>query len=1075
MSKRKPNKNRKPSQENQRKSAQKNERKPATKKASTSKRTSSVNWKTIQPKDHVTLVIPCYNEENRVDLLVNGIRKFDKQWGRSYELLIVDDGSSDGTVTAIQSKLDGLLANASNFEIIALEKNQGKGNALKAGVAKATGDFILTLDADMAAEPLELKKWLAKLPEQRFPENEILIASRQHKDSKVDAQMSRKIVGNLFNFIIQLFTSLTNKDTQCGFKLYPAAIAKELFANLKVAGWAHDIELLYKGKLNGATVRSMPIAWKHVEDSKISVWKDGIMMVFVSIFTAWRIKFDWFILQPIREMGKKSTNGGENSIYRLLFVITALAIILIIPTIYGDFGVTGDEYVQRVYGEMIDQHFETDGTYVYEGSDTKYKGQNALNMGPNLFYYGGSFDYLCAKIYGFIGSDPYETRHLVNAFIGFLLMLFTGLLAKEISGSWKIAFLALLMVALSPRIFGHSFNNPKDIPFAAAYMFTLLNIIRFVKQLPNPGVKSVVYLILGIAGAISVRIGGLLLIAYLGLFVMIAFLWKKELRQQLLNIPLLIKIAFLGALAAGLGYLGGLLYWPFGWESPIENPMKALEEMSSFDIAIQMLYEGVHTWSDRLPGYYVPKWMIMTAPISVALGMLMFLPVAFLNKNRNTLLVGLTTFAAVFPPLYALSQDSPLYDGMRHFLFIYPVLVVLAAYAWGKLGELIPNKIAKMATTIVPIVLLALPLMWMVKNHPYHYTYMNEAFGGTKAAEHNYETDYWMISVKPLVKWASENIPEIKEGKDVTIYMSDQVEGARHYFKTYAPNVTVLWGRYAERDKRYNWDYAILFNRFMNEGHMKSGAWPPYEVLHEEKSDGVTMGAVCKKTSKAGGVGRKALSEQRFQDAITAFNQELAVYPKNELAWLGLAEAARSLGDYPTMKKAVDGAMGLSDSHVNTLGMAGMYHYFKYETSKRTNPAGPDYAALDSTIMIFERAIDLNYKYANGYYFLTNCYVQPQKYNPKKVFEYIEAFSENNGNIPQIYDIGIQVAQREKDQLRANYFTARKALIQQNGQQAYQLAQQIFKTNPKYEPGRKFWEMMDELAKKQQKEQLQKK
>ena len=184
MSKRKPNKNRKSSQENKRRSTPQNERKatPAKKSTSksTSKKTSSVNWKTIQPKDKVTLVIPCYNEENRVDLLVNGIRKFDKKWGKSYELLIVDDGSSDGTVAAIQTKLDD-LSNASNFEIIALEKNQGKGNALKAGVAKATGDFILTLDADMAAEPLELKKWLAELPEQRFPENEILIASRNIK------------------------------------------------------------------------------------------------------------------------------------------------------------------------------------------------------------------------------------------------------------------------------------------------------------------------------------------------------------------------------------------------------------------------------------------------------------------------------------------------------------------------------------------------------------------------------------------------------------------------------------------------------------------------------------------------------------------------------------------------------------------------------------------------------------------------------------------------------------------------------------------------------------------------------
>ena len=1071
MSKRKPNK-RSPKQREKAQQKEKgnpnasrktSSKAPATKKAS---KTNTTTYRNIQPTDIISLVIPCYNEESRVSLLVNGIKQFDQKWGKEYELIIVDDGSQDNTVKLLEEKLSD-LSSTTNFEILQLESNQGKGNALKAGVEHATGDFVLTLDADMATSPMELKNWLGELDSNSFNKDEILIGSREHSKSKVKGKGTRA-VGLMFNFVTQLFTNLTALDTQCGFKLYPIDIAKNLFANMKVKGWAHDVELLYKGQLQGTKVKTMPVTWKHVDESKINVLKDGIMMVFVTIFTAWRIKLDWFVLQPLKELKEKNLTG-EHSIYRLLFAVLTVLLLIMMPMLSSDYGITGDEHAQKVYGELIDKHFESDGTYkaTAEEYGTKYKDQNALTMTPNLWLYGGLFDFVATKLYNTFGTDPYSTRHWFNALIGFFLMFFTGLLAKEISGSWKVAFLALLMIAVSPRIFGHSMNNPKDIPFAAAYIFTLLHLIRFVKQLPRPGAKTIFALILGIGFSIGIRIGGLLLVAYLGLFTGIAFLWEKHLRKELTNIGTLGRITFYGVAIAFFGYLLGLANWPYGLQDWIANPMEALAEMSNFDYGIQMMYNGEHLWSDELPWYYIPKWILMTAPIAALLGAVLFLPVFFGNKKKQLLVVGLTIFALIFPIAYAVYQGSALYDGLRHFLFVYPILIVLGAYGWGHLTSWIPNKAVGYASIAIPVLLLVLPTMWMMNNHPYQYTYVNELYGGTKGAEAKYETDYWMISVKQLCEWFAENIPEASDttaDKKVTIMMSSHVDAARHYMKKLAPNTRVMWQRYPERDKDDSWDYAIFFARFRNVGHLESGAWMGYETLHVEEVDGVPIGAVLKKGNSQAGVAKKLMQQGQVDTAITLLLQEVQNYPKNEVAWLSLANAYNRKGDFKNMDKAVNGALRLSDSHVNTLAMKGLRYYSEFE---RTRNTAPNLQLLDSAAIYYQKSVDVNYKFFQGYYYLAICYGNKQDY--KRVMENVELFGMNNGNIAQAYDLGIQAAQRMNDQIRLKYFQARKAMTAQNYQQALQLSTEISRINPKYEPGAKLKIFFDDLLAKQAK------
>ncbi len=224
----------------------------------------------------VSLIIPCYNEESRIPLLVHGIQEFADQWQGDFEVIIVDDGSQDRTFATLSQDLFLLnLISDQKLKIIQ-QANQGKGAALQKGVLAARKDFILTLDADMATSPIEIIQWLQV--KKSFQSNEILIGSREMNRTQVKDHWHREFAGHMFNLILRKITGLKIKDTQCGFKLYPTQIGKMIFASLQTPGWAHDVEILKRAEKKGFIITEMPIHWEAVAGSKINLLKDSFRM-----------------------------------------------------------------------------------------------------------------------------------------------------------------------------------------------------------------------------------------------------------------------------------------------------------------------------------------------------------------------------------------------------------------------------------------------------------------------------------------------------------------------------------------------------------------------------------------------------------------------------------------------------------------------------------------------------------------------------------------------------------------------------------------------------------------------------
>ena len=234
-------------------------------------------------KKSITFIVPCYNESERLHYAEKAFTEYFLNADIPSEVIFVNDGSTDCTGEKLVDIVHSINTAVSNpvASFISYKKNSGKGYALKKGINKASTDWVLTIDADMAAKPQEIISWRNGNCINLDTDHTIYIGSREKGISKhmVKSKFIRRNLGLTFNLFTQILTGLPFRDTQCGFKLYPTPLAKEIFQDLEDYGFAHDVEVLMKVKSKGINIKSLPLHWQHVSGSKVDMFKDSIKML----------------------------------------------------------------------------------------------------------------------------------------------------------------------------------------------------------------------------------------------------------------------------------------------------------------------------------------------------------------------------------------------------------------------------------------------------------------------------------------------------------------------------------------------------------------------------------------------------------------------------------------------------------------------------------------------------------------------------------------------------------------------------------------------------------------------------
>ena len=220
----------------------------------------------------LSIVIPAYNEEQRLERTVRDAVAYFRADGRAFELIVVDDGSRDDT-SALARRLSDELP---EVQLIRLAANHGKGYAVRTGVVNARGHKVLFADADGATPFAEIERLDAALEQGA----EVAVGSRalEARGVRVQAKLYRRIIGRTFHALVELLTVRDIKDTQCGFKLFRAPVAHDLFSRMRMNGFSFDVELLVMASRRGYQVAEVPVNWCHQPGSKVRLTVDSLRM-----------------------------------------------------------------------------------------------------------------------------------------------------------------------------------------------------------------------------------------------------------------------------------------------------------------------------------------------------------------------------------------------------------------------------------------------------------------------------------------------------------------------------------------------------------------------------------------------------------------------------------------------------------------------------------------------------------------------------------------------------------------------------------------------------------------------------
>lgn len=239
------------------------------------------------PDVFLSLVIPAYNEARRLPRSLDRILEFFQTFPHSYEIIIAENGSTDGTLELARS----YAARHSQIRVLHTPL-RGKGRAVRMGMLAARGAYRFLADADLSMPIEELPRFLPP----QGPDADIVIASREAPGAvRYNEPWHRHLIGRAFNLMVQALALPGIRDSQCGFKSFRGPVAEDLFSCQRLTGMAFDVEVLFIARMRGYRIVELPIPWYFDPDSRVRLVHDSLRMALELMtirWNAWKGRYD---------------------------------------------------------------------------------------------------------------------------------------------------------------------------------------------------------------------------------------------------------------------------------------------------------------------------------------------------------------------------------------------------------------------------------------------------------------------------------------------------------------------------------------------------------------------------------------------------------------------------------------------------------------------------------------------------------------------------------------------------------------------------------------------------------------
>jgi hypothetical protein len=452
-------------------------------------------------------------------------------------------------------------------------------------------------------------------------------------------------------------------------------------------------------------------------------------------------------------------------VFDRLAIAVLCSIAIVALWTFRDYGLSWDDYTHSEYGDLLLKLYAS-------GLDDR----RALSW-VNLYYYGGGFDLLAALAAKILPFTLFETRRLVGAAIGLLGLFVTWRMGRRIGGP-PAGLIALVLLAACPLYYGHMFMNPKDSPFAVATAIFLLGFVRALEDYPAVSIPTGALVGIGFGLSFGSRIMGAFgAIAAIGALTLIFTVEARANGPR----PAAARLGhFIVALVPAMLLAYGVmaLVWPWSVVDPL-NPFHAVAYFSHFfETPWEELFEGTPIPVLDMPRSYMPTLFALKLPeIFVALGFggAAATLVAALRHDvapKRRAIFFFLTLAALLPLAVTIALRPPIYNGIRHFVFVLPPLAVLGGIAGAWLADAMRRSrlrqlagFGQIAAAAVFVAGLALPIVEMVRLHPYEYTHFNRLAGGVARAQKRYMLDYWGLALKQASQALLARLAERHETK----------------------------------------------------------------------------------------------------------------------------------------------------------------------------------------------------------------------------------------------------------------------------------------------------------------------
>lgn len=500
-----------------------------------------------------------------------------------------------------------------------------------------------------------------------------------------------------------------------------------------------------------------------------------------------------------------------------------LAYLVLGLSIVGDYGISWDEALQRRHGQISVDHIIDQFGLPWE----KTFDNVALKSAPGRQYsvlFSGTCD-LLERAFG-IKADFRKSYRLRHTMVFLVFWLGTIFFYKTLHRRFQhigIALLGTLFLILSPRIFAHSFYNPKDIILLAFYMVSSYTMIRFLE---TRQVRYALAHALGSALVINARMPGLIIPALTILLVLLDLIQNRFAKRVYWAYAKSLSIYMVA------GTLLTIMFFPYLWLKPVANSVESFQLMAHFPFGSDVLYRGefFNTW--ELPWHYIPTWLGISIP---PLYLLLFAGGFYLASQQlfghlrqltfwsdqeslyNLAFLGL--FTGPLAAVYIL--DSHLYDGWRQLYFTYAPFLLLGMIALVKLVRS-SNRYLRFVTWLAVVIGLSSTLGFMLKNHPNQQVYFNFLAG--EDIHERYEMDYWGVGYRPAFK----RLVEKHEGEfPIHVYCANEpcYQNFKYLPEVLKSKIRIRWGDDVAVYMLSNFRFPKEYNRFME------GVYPYHEPV----------------------------------------------------------------------------------------------------------------------------------------------------------------------------------------------------------------------------------------------------